>query len=314
MGKFFFVDLDDCIVESSPLIQQAFDEKTSFKNDKLETLEHILASCKETYEKNFIEVERAQTCNEKPKIIGSIKVGSNDIMKITSSSSGLTKEQKERNRLYRWYIKPLEISKKAYDEARMNKEMFLEERDYFLERDNQSLIGDAIVDYRSIYNVLNLTPGALNLINDVINSNEYENCFCLSHHNGGREEYCKELFINSVTNGKLPFIGLRFHSAPYRAGIRRPRSSKALHIIEKFNLPDLSGCVLVDDSTANLDDWVKYGGMGVLYRPISEDEEYEGKLESHGDKYPRITKMDKLELDKALEFYNEKGKLLKKGV
>lgn len=313
MGKLLFVDLDDCIVESSPLIQKAFDEKTSFKNKTLETLEYTMKSCLETYVKNKLEVVRAIFSREKPKLIGNVKVGSNDVMKTTFVDSILTDSEKRERRFYRWYIKPLDISKQAYEEAKKNWDNFLEERDHFLEQDNQSSIGDAIVDYRNIYNSEHLTPGAVNMINETIDSGEYEGCYCLSHHNGGREEYCKQLFIASITNGKLPLVGLRFHAEEY-SGKRRQRSSKALHVMKKFNLSSLKGCVLIDDSVENLNDWVKYGGMAVLYRPMSEDEKYDGKLEPHGDEYPRITKMDKAELDEALKFYKNSERVLKKGV
>ena len=86
MQNFVFFDLDDCIVESSPLIQAAFDEKTRFKNEKLMTLEYVLASCKEAYERNKIEIARAYEKGEKPRLIGNIKVGSNDIFKTTNLS------------------------------------------------------------------------------------------------------------------------------------------------------------------------------------------------------------------------------------
>ena len=294
------------MVESSPLIQASFDEKTSFKNDKLETLEYILASCKEAYEKNAIAIAKASERGEKPKLIGNVKVGSNDIMKTSSGNKAIDELEKEKRRYERWYKRPLEISKKAYGEAYWAKEMFLEERDHFLEMDNQQKGAEAIVDYDSIYCEEHLVPGAIEMINEVIDSGEYAGCFCLSHHNGGREEIRKNNFVSKVTSNRLPFLGLRFHSEEYSEGKRRPRSSKALYIMHKFNLANLEGCILVDDSTANLDEWIKYGGAAILYRPISEDEEYEGKLASHGDKYPRITKMNKEQLDNALKFYKQK--------
>lgn len=306
MQKYIFFDLDDCIVESSPLIQAAFDLKTPFKNDKLEILEYTLASCKEAYEKNGIEIKRAMECGEKPKLIGNVKVGSNDIMKTSSGNSQIDELEKEKRRHERWYKKPLEISKKAYGEAYWAKEMFLEERDHFLEMDNQQYGEYAIVNYNNIYDEKYIVPGVIEMINDVIDSNEYAGCFCLSHHNGGREEICKNTFIDRITQGRLPFLGLRFHSEEYKKDVRRPRSSKALYIMHKFNLASLEGFVLVDDSTANLDEWIKYGGIAILYRPVSLDEEYEGVLTPHGDNYPRITKMNKEELDKALCFYKNK--------
>ena len=310
MGKLIFFDLDDYMVESSPLIQAAFDKKTRFKNDKLLSLEYVLASCKEAYERNKEEIERAFACGERPRLIGNVKVGSNDVIKTTSGNAAIDELEKEKRRIERWYKKPLELSKMAYGDAYWAKEMFLEERDHFLEMDNQETVENGIVDYQNIYTKEHATPGALSMIEEIIESGEYDGHFCLSHHNGGREEVCKRKFIEGIFGNKLRFIGLRFHSEAYEEERRRPRSSKALYVMQKFNLPNLEGCVLVDDSTANLDDWIKYGGMGILYRPITEDEEYEGYLVPHGNKYPRITEMSKNSLDKALKFYMGDVKVL----
>ena len=306
MVKLVFFDLDDCMVESSPLIQASFDLKTKFKNDKLLSLEYVLASCKESYERNKIEIERACAANEKPKLIGNVKIGSNDIIKTTSENRALDDLEKEKRRIIRWYKKPLELSQKAYGDAYWAKEMFLEERDHFLEMDNQKSSENAIVDYSSIYNQDHLTNNAIPMMIEIIESGKYDNCFCLSHHNGGREEVCKREFVRTTFGDRLQFLGLRFHSEEYKEGVRRPRSSKALYVMQKFNLPNLEGCILLDDSTANLDEWVKYGGIAILYRPISEDEEYEGELVPHGNDYPRITQMDYNQFEEALNFYKAK--------
>ena len=82
--------------------------------------------------------------------------------------------------------------------------------------------------------------------------------------------------------------------------------------MKKFNLRNLNNCILIDDSTVNLDEWVKYGGIAILYRPISFDEEYFNVQEPHNKIYPRITKMDIEELNKALAMYQEDKKILKK--
>lgn len=306
MNSYMFIDLDDCIVESSALIQAAFDMKTPFKNHRLELLEYTVAICKQAYESNCLEVSRAMAFNEKPRLIGNVRVGSNDIMKTSSGNSQIDALEKEKRRHIRWYKRPLQISLEAFEAAEREKEMFLEERDHFLEMDNQNNKEEAIVDYDSIYSIKHLIPGVIQMISEIIDSREYHGCFCLSHHNGGREEIRKRNFINEITNNRLGFLGLRFHSEPYKKDFRRKRSSKALYVMEKFGLTDLTGCVLIDDSTANLDEWDKYGGWSILYRPISEDEEFEGSLTPHNRNYPRITKMDKEELDKALQFH--KGK------
>lgn len=315
MDKFIFFDLDDCMVESSPLIQESINNNTDFKSDRLMAMECIIANCKDALERNTIEIERAVLNNERPRLVGNIKIGSNDVMKTSSGNQQLDDLERDLRRQYRWYKLPLELSKMAYEEAVRQKEMFLEERDHLLESDNLHRDEDGLINYKDTYTVQHTVNGALELINDCIENATYGKVYVLSHHNGGREEYYKRMFVEQVSQGKLEFLGLRFHLDTYKEGVRRPRSSKALHVMQTFGLSDLSNCILVDDSTANLDEWVKYGGVAVLYRPISEDEEYEGRLVPHGNNYPRITKMDKEQLEKALAFYmnntNNKTNVLK---
>lgn len=306
-----FYDLDDCIVESSPLIQSAVEEKTRFKNDILTLLEFKVALTKKAFDECFKEIKRAYRWGEKPNISQYIKLGSNDVQKGKNNDNlVLSKEEEKKRRFKRWYWDPYMLTGTAYNNAYREKEMFLEERDHCLEEDNQKE-HNYIVDYQNTYVLKNATPGSIEMINEMIESDEYEGYYCLSHHNGGREEKCKRNFINQVFNGKLEFLGMRFHSEEYQEGKRRKRSSKALYIMRKFGLKDLSNCILIDDSTANLDEWIKYGGVAILYRPMSDDEKYTGMLEPHGDKYPRITKMSKVAVDEALKFY-KKGYSLKK--
>ncbi len=302
MKKLIFFDLDDCIVESSPLIQSYLDAKTEFTSDSLEVLETILSSCKDIYARNEKEIERAMRTLKKPNIIGTIKSGSNDVMKDVAGDR-IDDDISEKRRFYSWYQRPLEISKLACGKAYWDREKFLEERDHYLEVDNLKMGDDAIVKYEAIYNANNLTDGAVSTIEDVVESNEYEAVYVLSHFNGDREEECKRQFVTSMLPKSLTFLGLRFHLEEYRQGLRRVRSSKALYVMEKFKLANLEDCILIDDSKANLDEWVNFGGKAILYRPQSEDEKFLESLEPHGDRYPRITKMTKDEIDNALKFY-----------
>lgn len=311
MGKLLFIDLDDCMVESSPLIQNIIDTKTQFKSADLAMLDFKVSNLKEIFERNKKEIARAYLAHEKPRIIGCMQAGSNDIFKSSSNKTVLSQLEREKQRLYHWYKLPYEISKKAYDEAYCDKEMFLEERDNFLEVDNQANEELGVINYQDIYTTDHLSRGIKSLIKKLNSDLQYDSIYCLSHHNGGREEICKQRFI--TTNFKeLKFLGLRFHLEKYEKGKRRLRSSKALYVMQKFNLENLNNCILIDDSTVNLDEWIKYGGIAILYRPISFDEEYFGALQPHNKSYPRITKMDVEELNKALEMYKEKKKTLRK--
>ena len=311
MGKMLFIDLDDCMVESSTLIQRIINERTRFKSADLAMLDFKVSNLKEIFERNKKEIARAYVHNEKPRVIGCMQAGSNDIFKSSSNKKTLTELEKEKQRIYHWYKEPYEISEKAYNDAFKEKEMFLEERDNFLETDNQLREEYGVINYQDIYTTDYLSNGIHNLIKILHKSSEYSQMYCLSHHNGGREEYAKRTFIER-NFPELTFLGLRFHLDRYEKGKRRPRSSKALHVMKKFNLRNLNNCILIDDSTVNLDEWVKYGGIAILYRPISFDEEYFNVQEPHNKVYPRITKMDIEELNKALAMYQEDKKILKK--
>ena len=300
MVKMIFFDLDDCLAESSTKLQGMVDARTEFKNVILTQLEYMKSMAKYAYEYNAREIERAMAQGEKPNIIGNIKAGSNDIFKTSYNNEKLSELEKDKNRIKRWYYDPLELAKSIYEKTCNDLEMFKEERDHFLEMDNQKSFEEGCVVYQDIYVIENMIPGAFNMVNDVYNSGEYDGgVYVLSHHNGGREEIVKNNFVTN-TFRNVPFLGMRFHAEEYQKGVRRPRSSKALYIMKKFNLLDLSGCVLVDDSLENLDEWAKYGGIAVLYRPLSQDEIHFGKMFDHGREYPRITRMDKILLDEAL--------------
>ena len=77
--------------------------------------------------------------------------------------------------------------------------------------------------------------------------------------------------------------------------------------MEMFGLDSLDDveCVLVDDSLDNLDEWEKWGGIPILYRPLNKDEIYAKELSFHGRDYPRITKMDKTLFDDAVNEYRK---------
>lgn len=305
MGKLLFMDLDDCIIESSPLIQEAVDRNTEFKNDKLLTLEQTLASCKFVHDYNTGEIARAYVKKEKPTLVGTVKLGSNDIVKVTSDDSEVNRLEVEKRRIYRWYKQPLEASRMALEKASWDREMFLESRDNFLETDNTKPFGEGVINYGTIYQERHLVPGVVDTLNNIVLSNEYDGVYVLSHHNGGREEVVKKSLIERLFKD-VPFLGLRFHLEPHKPNSRRGRSSKAKFIMEKFGLTSLENCILIDDSIANLDEWDKHGGVAILYRPKTEEEEYQGYQEPHERDYPRITKMSEDEINFALTLCGNK--------
>jgi len=228
-------------------------------------------------------------------LIAKIKIGSNDVIKDASVAG----DDNDEMALELWCFM------KAMEKAKHDLDMFLEERDHFLEVDNLKKEG-FVVDYKHI-KVENLIPGSFEMIMELIESGQYGKVHFLTHQTGPREDGLKKEFITKLTESKAGYLSLRYHSGEYKEGVRRPRSSKAKYAMEQLGLESLEGCVLIDDSLENLDEWEKYGGIAILYRPMSNKEKKKGKLKSHGRNYPRITEMTKKAFDEALEFY-EKGK------
>ena len=76
------------------------------------------------------------------------------------------------------------------------------------------------------------------------------------------------------------FIGQRFHDSEHNAK-RRARSSKVDHAMECLDI-SASQIVLLDDSKANCGDCVEKGGTAILYKPETDSEKINGKIEDTG--------------------------------
>ena len=125
-----FVDIDDVLVYSSPLIQKQVNEKTVYKTDVLESIEQLRRNV--LYFNKTVEKECVESFKEKrlpdtqrfPKEIFNIK---NDNLEFDKLSD------KEINDIY---IKPLSSSGYYLSIVNQIYNQFLEQRDMFLENDN----------------------------------------------------------------------------------------------------------------------------------------------------------------------------------
>ena len=110
-------------------------------------------------------------------------------------------------------------------------------------------------------------------------------------------------------DNKVPFLGLRFHKEKHDAK-RRGRNSKAEFVMENIT-SDLSNCYLIDDSIANIRDWINHGGVGILYKPYTEKELATGILDEF-DCY-RIPNFSKELIMEIVNNHEKKeGKVIKK--
>lgn len=268
MEKYLFIDKDDVMINSSPLIQNYVQEKTIYKKEDLNALEYRLALAK--YNHNVVKniVTLALKKRQKPELPVKVRPGSNDVIRRSDCNLKETLQTTFR----RWYFEPLELAIKEEHDAMIKKEMFLEARDNFLECDNMLDRKDAVVDYDSIYTASNATTNIVNVIRDLTYNCEFSCVYELSHYNGKREFEAKKKLNKTLYGDTVPFLGLRFHLEKHIDGVRRKRSSKAEYVMKLFDLTDLSNCYLIDDSRENVIDWINHGGKAMLYKPFTNEE------------------------------------------
>lgn len=298
MENIIFFDVDDCLVKSGHLQQKEVNSKTEFTDLKLKVLESVERSLKVVLEYNEFVYEDSVNKNTRPNLIATSSAGSNDIMRnYDEKADNFAKEE-------------LKIQTMAYNDAHNQVEMFKEERDHFLELNNMKSAEDGIIDYDMVYSESNLINDGINTVFDFLDDSRFK-IYTLSHHNGGRELESKKALLKRVFNDKLKFVGLRFHAEEYQKGVRRGRSSKAMYAMNTLGIPSLEKCVLIDDSTENLDEWLRRGGIPVLYRPLTSEEKEKGELTPHNKPYSRITEMNKEEIINIINGYNKQDKFVK---
>lgn len=286
-----FIDCDDVIVMSSPLIQKDVENNTRFKSSELISRERLLKMLryfqKKINDKN-ISLEELAMLKESLKY----EMNANDVIRVEQGDVSITSAIQTLCSL-----------------AEHDKEMFLEERDAYLERDNKNLEGGA-VDYDSIYRKENMAPCNSVFLKWLYDTELFSDIYEITSQNGPREDNAKA----NLNKKEFPFIhylSLRFHNTEHVDGIRRGRSSKAEYTMRTLNIPDLADCVLIDDSTANVTDWMNYNGIGLLYKPLSLLERKEKRFDNlyidpnTGRRFVRIFSLNALEVQNAIENYDE---------
>ena len=151
----------------------------------------------------------------------------------------------------------------------IDRESFLDRRDHQLYLDNLLEREEASVHYENYYTREQMEKFDItrNLPSEVDKLNK-QSVFnkpikVLTHMNGKNEIAAKTRFLDENFNN-LEFVPLHFHAChKLDPKFRRPRNSKARYIISLGY--DISTCILVDDSTDNIDNWVKNGGIGILF-------------------------------------------------
>ena len=145
-----------------------------------------------------------------------------------------------------------------------------------------------IVDYSSIHSLRNVNWEAVSVIESLIHSGMFAGVYLSTHHNGDREEKAKQILMKQILPEADGFIGQRFHDTEHD-GLRRGRSSKIDTAVLRLGVEALQ-LLLFDDSKANCKDCKDKGGTEILYKPITDSEIINNKVEETG--FNRVTELD----------------------
>ncbi len=256
--KLVVLDNDDTLFRSSPLINAHVERNwPQFSSQRLRIKERVITMVQYQYEEILKEIKRAQKNHEIPKL-KELNINRNDVIK-----TGNPKLYTDFDEYYRI---PLLEALEALEEAKFQKEMFLEERDATLEADGKKDANEGKIPYDLIYHERNWFPYVRQNVNDLYDIFG-ERLISLTAHNGidddnGRELAAKGDAIRRI-NPNIKHYGLRFHNREHIDGERRERNSKPVRIQNLFDLPDLQGVAVVEDSLAVLKMVYLAGGIPI---------------------------------------------------
>ena len=154
-----------------------------------------------------------------------------------------------------------------------------------------------IVDYERIHSLDNVNWDAVALVRNLIRSGRFAGVYFSTHHNGGREEFAKIRLMRRILPEVNGFIGQRFHDSEHDAE-RRLRSSKIDRAMEYLGIL-ASQIVLLDDSKENCRDCNSKGGIAILYRPETDSEKINNRIEETG--FNRIQDLRNNNIDEMID-------------
>ena len=283
--KYFNYEKEMAVINQISL--DIFNNKEAFHKINafcLDSLKKLIKDAKDRNDGNYLII---------PDYGDLVKMDSNDIIKDNSI------EQKENIEtiLYERPIKNLENCIK--NENRMI--------DIVTNSDVYFKPSERLIDYDKIHREENIKKGAKEFFSklrrELIKLDILEGSTWSSHKTGLFETIAKE----KNTGESLPevenFIAFQFHEEEHNAA-RRGRSSKTRKTANKLHI-DPRQILLIDDSIENCKDCKKKGGLAILYRPLTDAEKINGKVEDTG--FPRIYDFSdeslKLVLDEAIKHF-----------
>ena len=222
-----------------------------------------------------------------------VSMDTNDIIK-KSSLFGIS------NMEYVLYIKPLQnLINCIKNENRLND--VVSNARIFYEESRE------IVNYSEIHSLKNVNWDAVNLIKRLMNSGLIFKVYFSTHHNGEREENAKKELMKLILPEADGFLGQRFHDIEHDAK-RRTRSSKVNRAINALHIK-YNQIVLIDDSKANCEDCKRKGGLALLYKPETDSERINGRIEDMG--FDRIINLNDNNVEEVIENTHARQKIKK---
>ena len=247
-------------------------------------------------------IEEAQWYNKDgeltiPRYGALVSMDTNDIIKKNS----LLANNSFKYRQYILYKKPYEDLKRCIE---------LEEHLYDIVTNAKILYtpSDEIVDYNEIHSLANVNWDAVTLVEGLIHSGLFKGVYFSTHHNGTREEEAKIRLMRKILPEANGFIGQRFHDTEHNV-IRRSRSSKIDRAVLYLGIMP-SQIVLLDDSKANCYDCNMKGGTAILYKPETDSEKMNGRIEETG--FNRILDLKNNDVNSFIdEAYKKQKRMVK---
>ena len=232
--------------------------------DKNRVAFHVInAFCLERLEKI---IKEAKAKNAIPNFGSLFSMDTNDIIK-----SGSIK--KEATREYILYEKPLEILKNCIKNENRIHDIITNACVFYQP-------SEELIDYSQIHCLDNVNWDAVDLVEELIHSKMFAGVYESSHHTGARENRVKDKTDHIILPEADGYLGQRFHTEEHDAK-RRGRSSKVSRAAMILGI-EPSQIVIIDDSAANCRDAEKRGATAIYYKPISDSEKINGKLEETG--------------------------------
>ena len=297
--RLLVLDNDDVLFRSSPEIQFHVERNWPHLGAaKLMQRERAISIIQYQYDQMAKVIAKARSKGVKPKLPDFSKMR-NDVIKTENEQSEDFEEE--------YYRRPLDEIAQVLEMVKFDKEMFLEERDATIEADGK--LEHGVIPYDEIYSEKNWIPYSRENVIELYNLFG-DRVISLTAHNGiddmhGREFEAKGDAVHRMVP-EIPHYGLRFHDTEHRDGERRLRNSKGKKLKQIYDLYDLKGVVIVDDSLANCIDIYNHGGTPIL---VSQH-----KTNSYGFATVRSTKPESIlrELERTGYMSNSESDILQK--